>query len=84
MTLNKLTVPVDGESCERNRFSEEEADDDESDRELDESDSGFFNRVGGASDRLRIFALPRSAESHVPCSNGTYCSEEGECRPIIG
>lgn len=76
-------MPSDGESCERRHSNQEDQDDDDSE-ELDDSDSDFFTRIEGARDRLRAFALPFSAELEVPCSNGTYCSEEGECQPIQG
>ena len=74
-------MPQDGESCERHHSDQEDDDDDD---ELDESDSDFFTRIEGVRDRLRVYALPFSAELEIPCSNGTYCSEEGECRPIEG
>lgn len=80
-------MPHDGESCERhrsNREDQDEVDDGDDDDELDESDSDFFTRIEGVSDRLRVYALPFSAETEVPCSNGTYCSDEGRCIPIQG
>ena len=76
-------MPSDGESCERSRSNQEDQDEDNSE-ELDDSDSAFFTRIEGVRDRLRVYALPFSAESDIPCSNGTYCTEEGECRPIQG
>ena len=78
-------MPGDGESCERRRHHSDEEDQDEDDsEELDDSDSAFYTRIEGVRDRLRVYALQFSAESEVPCSNGTYCSEEGECRLIQG
>lgn len=78
-------MPSDGESCERRRHhSDEEDQDDDDGEELDDSDSDFYTRIEGVRDRLRVYALQFSAELEVPCSNGTYCSEEGECRPIRG
>ena len=80
----KFTVPGNGESCERHRSSQEDQDGDDDD-ELDESDLDFFTRIEGVRDRLRVYALPFSAESEVPCSNGTYCSDDqGQCLPIQG
>ena len=78
-------MPGDGESCERGRrHSDEEDQDDDDGEELDDSDSAFYTRIEGVRDRLRVYALQFSAELEVPCSNGTYCSEGGECRPIRG
>ena len=78
----KFTVPRDGEPCKQHRSDQEEEEED--DDELDQSDSGFLSRIEGVRDRLRVYALTLSAESEVPCSNGTYCSKEGECRPVHG
>jgi hypothetical protein len=83
IVMYKFTVPSDGESCERGQSNQEDQDGDGSE-ELDDSDSAFYTRLEGVRDRLRVYALQFSAESEVPCSNGTYCSEEGECRPIQG
>ena len=76
-------MPSDGDSCERRRSNQEDQDGDDSE-ELDDSDSAFFTRIVGIRERLHDYALRFSAESDIPCSNGTYCSEEGECRPIRG
>ena len=78
-------MPRDGESCEQRRHhSDEENQDGDDGEKLDDSDSAFYTRIEGVRDRLRVYALQFSAESEVTCSNGTYCSEEGECRPIQG
>ena len=67
-------MPSDGESCERHQHHSNEKDQDDDEEELDDSDSAFE----GVRDRLRVYEL----QLEIPCSNGTYCSEEGECRPI--
>ena len=77
-------MPRDGDPCERRRSDQGDQDDDDNDEELDDSDLDFFTRIEGATERLRTFSLRFSAETGVPCSNGSYCSEQGQCLRIEG
>ena len=76
-----ITVPHVGDSCERRHADQEDEDDDNDVEELD--DSGFTH-IEGASERHRAFTLQYSAETEVPCLNGSYCSNQGQCLPIEG
>ena len=72
-----ITAPRDGEKCERRADGGYEA----GEEELEDSDFYF---IEGILDRLRIFDLQFSAETELPCSDGSYCSNESICRPIDG